>query len=199
MEFTIVGAGQVGRSLESALTTLGHQVRLARRAPEADNEVALAGSAQGCDAVILATPFVATGEIVPQLGIGQGQLVIDATNPFGRAWPAGFSTADFSSGGEFVQSLIPQAHVVKCFNVIGYEHMDRPQFAGVAPFMPVCGNDAEAKEGVLALAATMGFDAHDIGDLSKAALVENMGLLWGALRDVQGARNFAFGLLRGQN
>ncbi|MCX6418764.1 MAG: NAD(P)-binding domain-containing protein [Actinobacteria bacterium] len=122
MEFTIVGAGQVGRSLESALTTLGHQVRMARRVPEAHSEVALSGSAQGCDAVILATPFVATGEIVPQLGIGQAQLVIDATNPFGRAWPAGFSTADFSSGGQFVQSLIPQAHVVKCFNVIGYEH-----------------------------------------------------------------------------
>ena len=195
MEFTIVGAGQVGRSLESALTTLGHRVRLARRAPEAGNEVALAGSAQGCDAVILATPFVATGEIVPQLGMGQGQLVIDATNPFGRAWPAGFSPSDFSSGGEFVQSLIPQAHVVKCFNVIGYEHMDRPQFAGVAPFMPVCGNNAKAKGSVLELATSMGFDAHDIGDLSKAALVENMGLLWGALRDVKGNREFAFGLL----
>lgn len=196
MEFTIVGAGQVGRSLESALTMLGHQVRLARRAPEAENEVAIADSAQGCEAVILATPFVATGEIVPRLGIGQGQLVIDATNPFGRAWPAGFSTAAFSSGGEFVQSLIPQADVVKCFNVIGYEHMDRPQFAGVAPFMPVCGNNAKAKGSVLELAISMGFDVHDIGDLSKAALVENMGLLWGALRDVKGNREFAFGLLR---
>lgn len=195
MEFTIVGAGQVGHSLESALTALGHQVLMARRAPETENEVALSGSAQGCDAVILATPFVATGEIVPQLGISKGQLVIDATNPFGRAWPAGFTTSDFSSGGEFVQSLIPQAHVVKCFNVIGYEHMDRPQFAGIAPFMPVCGNDAEAKGSVLALASSMGFDAHDIGDISKSALVENMGLLWGALRDVKGNREFSFGLL----
>ena len=195
MEFTIVGAGQVGRSLESALTALGHQVLMARRAPETENEVALSGSSQGCDAVILATPFVATGEIVPQLGISKGQLVIDATNPFGRAWPAGFTTSDISSGGEFVQSLIPQAHVVKCFNVIGYEHLDRPQFAGVAPFMPVCGNDAEAKGSVLELATTMGFDAHDIGDISKSALVENMGLLWGALRDVKGNREFAFGLL----
>jgi len=195
VEFTIVGAGQVGRSLASALTALGHQALMARRAPETENEVALSGSAQGCDAVILATPFVATGEIVPQLGISKGQLVIDATNPFGRAWPAGFTTSDFSSGGEFVQSLIPQAHVVKCFNVIGYEHMDRPQFAGIAPFMPVCGNDAEAKGSVLALASSMGFDAHDIGDISKSALVENMGLLWGALRDVKGNREFSFGLL----
>ena len=61
--------------------------------------------------------------------------------------------------------------------------------------MPVCGNDAEAKGSVLELATTMGFDAHDIGDISKSALVENMGLLWGALRDVKGNREFAFGLL----
>ena len=193
---TIVGAGQVGRSLAQGLEVLGKPVRFARRQPELAQEVGLQHCAVGSDYVILATPFMATGDVVPQLGLETGQVLIDATNPFGRGWPAGYNGADFASGGEFVQFLVPQAHVVKCFNVIGFEHMNKPQFPGGKPFMPVCGNQAQAKALAMMLATDLGLDAVDIGDISKAALVENMGLLWGALRDVEGSRDFAFSLLR---
>ena len=74
--------------------------------------------------------------------------------------------------------------------------MNKPQFPGGKPFMPVCGNQAQAKALAMNLATDLGLDAVDIGDISKAALVENMGLLWGALRDVEGSRDFAFSLLR---
>lgn len=35
-------------------------------------------------------------------------------------------------------------------------------------FMPVCGNDADAKNKVMALATLVGFDAVDLGDLTSA-------------------------------
>ncbi|HCK78966.1 MAG TPA: NADP oxidoreductase, partial [Actinobacteria bacterium] len=42
MRIVIVGAGQVGRSLQEAFGALGHEVVMARRAPQAAGEVALA-------------------------------------------------------------------------------------------------------------------------------------------------------------
>jgi len=142
-------------------------------------------------------PFATVATIVPALELTDGQILIDATNPFGRAWPQGYDSRDYASGGSLVQELAPNAHVVKCFNVIGYEHMGAPQFISGPALMPVCGNDEAARERIRALAEDLGFEAIDIGDLSKAALVENLGLLWGTLAIAAGqGRGVAFGLMR---
>ncbi len=196
MRIVIVGAGQVGRSLQEAFGALGHEVVMARRAPQAAGEVALAGCAVGADAVVLAVPFRAVGDVVPQLGLMPGQLLMDATNPFGRAWPDGTSAAQWPSGGALVASLANGAHVVKCFNTIGYEHMVDPVFAGRPALATVCGDDAAAKAVVIGWCEELGFDTVDIGGLDKAALTENLGLLWGTIASTAPfGRDVAFGLL----
>jgi predicted dinucleotide-binding enzyme len=194
---TIVGSGHVGTALAQVFDGRGDEVVTARREPTHSDEIPIADSARGADLVILTVPFAAVGTIVPALGLSDGQILIDATNPFGRAWPEGYDARDYASGGALVQELAPRSRVVKCFNVIGYEHMEGPQFIGGQALMPVCGNDAAAREEVCAIAEALGFEAVDIGDLSKAALVENLGLLWGTLAVGAGlGRGVAFGLMR---
>jgi len=197
MKVTIVGGGQVGHALAQAFDDRGDDVVTARREPMHSDEISLVDAARGADLVVLAIPFGAVAAVVPMLGLESGQILMDATNPFGRAWPDGYSSSDYASGGALVQSLAPQARVVKCFNVIGFEHMAAPSFSGGQPLMPVCGDDEEARNRVRQLAHELGFDAIDIGGLDKAALVENLGLLWGTLaRDGGLGRDIAFGLLR---
>lgn len=197
MKVTIVGGGQVGGALAQAFEARGDEVVTARREPWHADEIGLVDAARGADLVVLAIPFGAVAAVVPVLGLIEGQLVIDATNPFGRPWPEGYVSTDYASGGALVQALAPQARIVKCFNVIGFEHMAAPQFSAGQPLMPVCGDDVEARNRVRQLAHELGFDAVDIGGLDKAALVENLGLLWGTLaRDTGLGRDIAFGLLR---
>lgn len=65
--------------------------------------------------------------------------------------------------------------------------------AGNRIFMPVCGNDPEARARVLALAAKLGFDAVDCGELRAARHLEPLAMAWIhlAFRMGQG-RRFAF-------
>ena len=44
--------------------------------------------------------------------------------------------------------------------------------------MFVCGDDADATETVRKLAAEIGFDAINIGDLTKSRLLEPLAMLW---------------------
>jgi len=70
-------------------------------------------------------------------------------------------------------------------------------YPGGAVFMPVCGDDAEARNRVVTLAALIGFDAVDCGDLSAARYLEPFAMTWihMAIRLGHG-RNFAFARLR---
>lgn len=63
--------------------------------------------------------------------------------------------------------------------------------------MPICGDDADARSKVIALATLIGFDAVDCGELKFARYLEPFAMTWIhlAIRQGQG-RNFAFGRLR---
>ena len=65
--------------------------------------------------------------------------------------------------------------------------------------MFVCGDDEMAKPAVLQLAADVGFDAVDAGQLTQARLLEPWALLWISLAYKGGVgRDFGFALLRRQ-
>jgi 8-hydroxy-5-deazaflavin:NADPH oxidoreductase len=87
--------------------------------------------------------------------------------------------------------------VVKAFNTTGAENMADTAYPGGVPFMPVCGDDAEARQRVMALATLIGFDAIDLGPLSAARYLEPFAMTWIHLAIKQGyGRKFAFSLLR---
>jgi predicted dinucleotide-binding enzyme len=87
--------------------------------------------------------------------------------------------------------------VVKAFNTTGADNMASPVYPAGKIFMPVCGDDADAKARVIALAASIGFDAVDFGPLDGARYLEPLAMVWIKLAMVQKlGRDFAFGLLR---
>jgi len=189
MRIALIGIGHVGRALAEHWSKAGHEIWLASDRKDSPSvEEALrahpdwkrAGVQEAVnqvDAVVLAVPFDAVSSAISGVRFG-GKLLIDCTNPIGP----GFTHALKSerSGSEFVQELVPDAHVVKAFNIYGYENLVQvPQDgSGRRPVMLMAGNDSGAKAVASNLIADVGFEAKDTGPLNQALHLEHMTLLW---------------------
>lgn len=208
MRIGVLGAGNVGGSLARALAARGHDVRVgvrdpasakareaAARSPEAPI-VDLAGAAAHGEVVALAVPYEGVAELAAELApLLEGKVVIDATNAV--AWRDGPRPAlAEGSAGEAVAALLPGARVVKAFNTIGAEHFVDPAFGSASAFLPVCGDDAAARETVMGLARELGFDAVDVGPLRNARLTEHLAVMWIHLATQGQGRAIAFTLAR---
>lgn len=138
MRIAILGAGNVGGTLGRRWAEAGHDVKFGVRRPDAGAEAVKGGQAQGlpmrasvvspaeavrdANVVVLATPWGAVGDALREAGADAGALdgrpLLDATNPL----KAGFALdvgPGGESGAERVQTLVPNAHVVKVFNTTG--------------------------------------------------------------------------------
>jgi predicted dinucleotide-binding enzyme len=213
MRVGVFGTGDVGKTLGSALITLGHEVRMGAR--EAQNEKAVAWAAsQGERAsvgtfaeaaafgelIVLATLGAATPAVLAAAGAENlaGKVIIDTTNPldFSQGFPPTLSLAGQDSGGEQAQRLAPDAHVVKAFNSVGSPFMFRPSLPGGPPTMFICGNDAGAKAQVTTLLGEFGWDVEDSGDIRSSRYLEGLCLLWVIRGAKTGQWAHAFKLLR---
>ena len=86
---------------------------------------------------------------------------------------------------------------MKAFNTTGAENMVQPRYPGGAVFMPVAGDDAEARARVVALATRLGFEAVDVGPLSAARYLEPFAMTWIHMAIKLGlGRRFAFARLQ---
>jgi predicted dinucleotide-binding enzyme len=121
--------------------------------------------------------------------------VIDATNPLGPGLKL-LTGKNGESGGEQVQAMVPQAHVVKALNTTGFDNMQNPVYEGRASVMFYCGDDAGAKSTVKELLVSLGFEAVDAGPLSRARQLENLAVLWISLAMGGLGRDIAFRLMR---
>ena len=83
-----------------------------------------------------------------------------------------------TSAAEQIAARARNARVVKCFNVTGAENMADPGALDGPVFMPVAGDDADARADVLALATRLGFDAVDAGPLRAARFTEAFAMTW---------------------
>jgi predicted dinucleotide-binding enzyme len=101
------------------------------------------------------------------------------------------------SAAETIQRSLPQAKVIKAFNIVGNPHMVHPDFPGGPPTMFVCGNDELAKKMVIEnILAPFGWETIDIGGLEGARLLEPLAMLWITHYFRTGTGNHAFKLLR---
>jgi hypothetical protein len=207
MSISIIGAGNVGMALGRAFAQRGETVvfgvpdpgkyagqvgSLGPRARVATTVDAVAAS----DVVILAVPYGALPSLAQSVPDWQGRILVDATNPLAPGL-TGLTVGTTTSGAEELARLAKGARVVKAFNTTGAENMADTSYPGGAPFMPVCGDDAEARRRVMALATLIGFDAVDLGPLSAARYLEPFAMTWIHLAIRQGyGRSFAFGMLR---
>ena len=207
MSISIIGAGNVGMALGSAFTQRGETVVFG--VPDPDKYRA-AVSALGTGAsvtttaeaiaasevVILAVPYAALPAIAQSVPDWQGKILVDATNPLAPGL-SGLSLGTTTSGAEELAKLARGARVVKAFNTTGAENMADTHYAGGAPMMPLCSDDADARQRVATLATLIGFDAVDMGPLMAARYLEPFAMTWIHLALKQGyGRKFAFGMLR---
>ncbi len=199
MKITFIGIGQVGSALAGQLVALGHAVTIAARDRNSDSvKTALANYPQlqvasppeaiaSAEVIFLATPFAANQAALAEAGDLSGKILVDCTNPVGPNLTHGLNNQQ--SGSEFVQSLVPDAQVVKAFTIYGFENFENntyPGYGNLKPVMLIAGNDTTAKQVVSTLCVEMGWEPVDTGNLAMSLHLEHMTLLWIKMARIQG-------------
>ncbi|MFQ4136522.1 NADPH-dependent F420 reductase [Nodosilinea sp. PGN35] len=200
MNLAFIGIGQVGAALAGSLVALGHTVTIAARDPGSKSvteavarfpHLAVASpedAIAAAEVIFLATPFATVEAALANGDRFAGKVLIDCTNPVGSNLTHGLNSE--RSGSEFVQSLVPQARVVKAFTICGVENFEDntyPGYGDLKPAMLMAGDDAEAKQVVATLCQELGWEPVDTGPISTALHLEHMTLLWIKMARVQGA------------
>ena len=190
----ILGTGVVGIALAKGFIDRGDRVVFGTRDRAAGRaQAALAAvpgteaashveAARMADVAVLALPWSAVpAALTPGLANAlSGKVVIDASNPldFAGGKPS-LAIGHTNSAGETVQGLLPQARVVKAFNIITAGHMVQPRFADGQPDMFIAGNDPQAKADVAAVLRDFGWrSAIDLGGIEQSRLLEPLAMIW---------------------
>lgn len=178
----LIGSGRVGGTVARLAVAAGHQVLLSNsRGPDTLTGLAaelgpLARAVTGREAseggelVVVAIPFRA----VPSVPAGPlaGKVVIDTGNYYPQR---DGHIPELDSGAltstELVQRHLAESAVVKAFNNIYYKHLrslTRPSGAGDRTYLPIAGDDPEAKAAVTAFLDSIGYGAVDAGPLAES-------------------------------
>lgn len=166
-KIAIIGSGNVGGALKRGLDKAGYEVRNSQR--ETARETAEWG-----ELVILAVPFTVLDDVVRELGDSiNGKTVVEVTNALTQEMQLalGFST----SGAEELQKKMPEGHVVKAFNTVFAQHMDKGSARGQQLTIFAASDNEQARNMVLELGRGIGFDAMDAGPLRNARQLEALG------------------------
>ena len=137
MNVGILGTGDVGKALARGFLSRGHEVKIGTRNPAGSKAVDIrknvgarasmgtfAEAAAFGEVVVVASPWTATSNVLQMAGAGnfRNKVVIDVTNPLrfepNKAPELSVGFAD--SAAEQIQRWLPDAKVVKAFNI------DRP-------------------------------------------------------------------------
>jgi predicted dinucleotide-binding enzyme len=211
----VLGTGVVGRRLAAGFRGRGHDVMIGSRDPEkpelrdwlsAEGEGIRAGTfadtaAEG-ELLVLAVLGDAAEQVIAEAGRASfaGKVVIDAMNPldFSGGFPPQLSISGDDSLGERVQRALPDAKVVKAFNIIGNPYFVDPGFGEGQPTMLIAGDDPDAKRTVTDLLADFGWsDVIDIGGIEGSRELEAICIAWVKIGGVRGAWDHGFKVLVG--
>jgi predicted dinucleotide-binding enzyme len=204
MKVAIIGAGKVGSALARAWSRAWHEIWLGQRSPDAADQALAdetgatlttpAEAARSAEVVVLSVPWAAAAEVAASLGNLHGKIVVDCTNPLGRAdGRLGLAVGYTTSGAEILAARLPGARLVKTLNHVGAEIMADTSVLPHRPVMFMAGDDAASKDQVGALLTDIGFDAVDAGPLVQARLLEPLAMIWIDQAFSRGrGRNWAF-------
>ncbi|MEL7232930.1 MAG: NADPH-dependent F420 reductase [Chloroflexota bacterium] len=190
MKIGIVGSGRMGSGLGTLWSTRRkHQVFFGSRKrmkSEALAQVAGPGSGAGIyeeaaeygEVVVIALPWQVTEATITRLApYLSGKTIIDVTNPL-TPQQDGLAIDGNTSGAQIIQSLVPDAHVVKAFNGIYFDMLDKPMLNGQKLEIYYCGDNDDAKAHTKELIEDLGFVAADLGGLNMARYLETMVFIW---------------------
>jgi len=177
----LIGSGHIGGTVARLAVAAGHRVVLSNsRGPQTLQDLAaelgpLARAATGAEAagasdiVLVAIPFKAFTSV--PAGPLAGKVVIDSNNYYP---PRDGQIAELDSGSvtssELLQRHLPSAQVVKLFNNIFFRHLlnlTRPASDADRSYLPIAGDDAQAKATVTAFLDSIGYGTVDAGPLAE--------------------------------
>src|SRR5207247_2954152 len=164
------------------------------------SQAACYGAAMDGDVVVVATLGAAVEEVLKTAGHARvdGKVVIDVTNPLADDPNLVPFVGMTDSLGERIQRAIPRARVVKAFNTVPNTQMVDPKFAGGAPDLMICGNDAAAKKTVVGIVKEFGWPgALDLGGIEAARWLEASVSLWVLVGMRTGRWDHAFKVVHG--
>ena len=186
---TIVGAGNMGRGIGTRAVAGGNDVEIVDRDPMEARQLAaqLGGGATalqpgarfGGQVVVFAVYYPgikdAVGQYADQLA---GKVVVDITNPIDtQSWDR-LATPPGTSSAEEVAQLVPQGtSVVKAFNTTFASTLEAGEVGGQQLDVLIAGDDQAAKETVSQLVSDGGLRPIDVGPLSRAQQLEQLGFL----------------------
>lgn len=183
------GTGPQGRGLAYRFALAGHRVTIgsrdaARAAEKADEIAERAGvplqgatnadAVAAADVVLLAVPWDGHGALVSSLAEHlAGKTVISCVNPLGFDADGPFGLVLEESAAEEAQRLVPDARVVGAFHHVAALSLWKTPDALHHEDVLVCGDDPEAKNAVIVLAAAVtGKQGIDAGRLRLARQLE---------------------------
>lgn len=195
MKIGIIGSGVVGQTLGIGFLKNGHQVKIGTREPgklkewreknKTDNASVgnFKDAAEFGELIVLCTLWTGTKNAVELSGMEnfKGKILIDVTNPldFSEGMPPKLGVNVGHSGGEQIQSWLPNTKVVKAFNIINAYTMINPNLEEGKPDLFICGNDADAKKKVTDIAKEFNWESIiDIGGIKESFLLEALTILW---------------------
>ena len=200
MRIGILGSGVVGPALARGLARHGHEVRIGTRQSEVGGHPVdtPAGAAAWGDLIVLAAKGEAAVELLTSVKDEvAGKVVIDTTNPleFSTGKP-GLFVGWNDSLGEQLQRAVPDAKLVKAYNIVGNTLMVDPDVPGGPPTMLIAGDDADAKRTVTDLLTDTGWEVADLGGIEASRHLEAMCIAWVLYGISTGGWDHAFKLLK---
>jgi predicted dinucleotide-binding enzyme len=184
MNIGIIGAGHIGSALAGRLSSLGHSVYIANsRGPETLTDLAQKNGATPVTAreaarhgeiIVVTIPLKSIPDLPKNLfeGVPADVPVIDTSNYYPLLRDGQLPELE---SGDLTESEWVQQHlgrpVLKVFNNILAPHLAKPGQPAGTPgrvALPVAGDDAAAKQKVMALVEELGYDAVDAGSLPES-------------------------------
>jgi len=170
-EAVIVGS----RSLERAQQTAGEINAAVGR--EVASGSTYRNAAMAADIVVLTVPYDAQEKTLWDIREGiRGKILVTATVPIDTGNARRLRVVPGGSAAEEAQTLLgPETRVVAAFQNISHAHLER--LGAIDSDVLVCGDDAEARQEVIRLAALLGLRALEAGPLRYARVVEGLTVL----------------------
>ena len=211
----VLGTGEVGRRLAFGFASRGHAVMIGSRDPDKPElrewltgegagiqSGTFAEAASHGELIALALLGTAAEQAIADAGVEKfsGKVVIDAMNPldFSDGFPPKLAISGEDSLGERVQRALPDAKVVKAFNIIGNPYFVEPSFPDGQPTMLIAGDDEDAKRTVADVLADFGWpEPVDLGGIDGARELEAICIAWVKIGGTRGAWDHGFKLLVG--
>jgi 8-hydroxy-5-deazaflavin:NADPH oxidoreductase len=189
MRIAVLGTGQMGRTLGTALVNAGHDVVFGSRDPDRATDLpapvsghveAIAGSDVVVSALAAAHSLATLAPLRESLA---DRVLIDIGNAVDERMTLIYPN---SSLGERLQQALPETLVVKTLNTLGGPIGVDPTVLSAPTNVFLSGDDAVAKGIVAGLLAELGWTPDrqvDLGGITTARAVEHYILLFAALMD----------------